>query len=102
LRNHHWKDDIDKEFLEEWVQMNISKYALAENDLNDFQVIFQKLDLPSEIIINLFGVEKDNNVKEINPKIQISSQIPSVKDFSNFKKWVLKIVELIEKLLFLD
>ena len=100
MRIHHWKEGIDKEFLEEWVQMNISKYTLAENDLNDFQVIFQKLDLPSEIIINLFGVEKDNNVKEIKPKIQISSQIPSVKDFSSFKKWILKKVEDLEKLLF--
>jgi len=99
LRNHHWKEGIDKEFLEEWVQMNISKYTLAENDLNDFQVIFQKLDLPSEIIINLFGVEKDNNVKENKPKIQNPSEIPSVKDFKKFKKWLLERIKDIEKLL---
>ncbi len=99
LRNHHWKDGIDKEFLEEWVQMNVSKYTLAENDLNDFQVIFQKLDLPSEIIINLFGVEKDNNVKENKPKIQNPSEIPSVKDFKKFKKWLLERIKDIEKLL---
>ncbi|MFX1320807.1 MAG: hypothetical protein ACFFAQ_04095 [Promethearchaeota archaeon] len=100
LRNHHWKERIDKEFLEEWVTMDISKYTLAENDLNDFQVIFQKLDLPSEIIINLFGVEKNNNVKEVEPKIQILPEIPSIKDFYSFKKWILRKVEDIEKLLF--
>ena len=99
LRNHHWNEGIDKEFLEEWVQMNISKYTLAENDLNDFQVIFQKLDLPSEIIINLFGVEKNNNVKENKPKIQNPSEIPSVKDFKKFKKWLLERIKDIEKLL---
>ncbi len=76
--------------------MKISKYALAEDDLNDFQVIFQKLNLPSEIIINLFGVKKDNKVKSI---IQTPSENPSFRDFSSFKKWVLKKVEDIEKLL---
>ena len=28
LRNHHWKDGIATESLQEWVQMNISKYKL--------------------------------------------------------------------------
>jgi len=100
LRNHHWKEGIDKEFLEEWVTMDISKYTLAESDLNDFQVIFQKLDLPSEITINLFGIEKNNNVKDVEPKIQILPEIPSIKDFYSFKKWILRKVEDIEKLLF--
>ena len=78
--------------------MNISKYTLVENDLNDFQIIFQKLDLPLEILINL-GVEKDNSVKKIRPKLQVSSEIPSVKDFPTFKRWVLKKVKDIERII---
>ncbi|MFX0042544.1 MAG: hypothetical protein ACFE8L_06500 [Candidatus Hodarchaeota archaeon] len=99
LRNHHWKDGVDRGFIEEWVQMNISRYTLTENDLNDYQVIFQKLNLPIEILINLYGVKNDSNVKQSRVKVQETSQIPSIKDFPKFKKWLLEKVRDIEKLL---
>lgn len=99
LRNHHWKEGIDKEFLEEWIQMNISKYTLAENDLNDFQVIFQKLKLPDEILIKLFGVKKENSVKKFRTKVKNTSEIPSISDFPTFKKWILKQIESLERIL---
>ena len=47
LRNHHWKDGIATEFLQEWVQMNISKYKLLKTDNDDFHSIFQKLNIPN-------------------------------------------------------
>lgn len=100
LRNHHWKDGIDKEFLEEWVQMNISKYNLTDDDLNDFQVIFQKLNLPLGIITNLFGktIVKDQIGDKSNlPKETI--ELPSIHDFSKFKKWMLERIKDIEELL---
>ncbi len=100
LRNHHWKDGIAEEFLQEWVQMRISKYTLSENDLNDFQVIFQKLKLPIGIITNLFGktIVKDQRGDKSNlPKETI--ELPSIHDFSKFKKWMLERIKDIEELL---
>jgi len=100
LRNHHWKDGITEEFLQEWVQMRISKYILTENDLNDFQVIFQKLKLPIGIITNVFGktiVRDEKRHKNIPTKENI--ELPSIHDFSKFKKWLLERIKDIEKLL---
>ena len=99
LRNHHWKEGIDKDFLAEWVQMNISKYTLTENDLDDFQVIFQMLNLPLEILINLYGVNKECHVKENSTEDRNLSQIPSIKDFDRFKKWLLVKIKDIESYL---
>ena len=99
LRNHHWKDGIDNEFLREWVQMNISKYTLGENDLNDFQVIFQKLDLPCDIIINEipFREDKKGEDRRLSPEKTIN--IPSINDFAKFRKWMLERIKDIESLL---
>ena len=79
--------------------MNISKYTLTENDLNDFQVIFQKLNFSIEILINLFGVKKENSVKKFRTKVQITSEIPLISDFPTFKKWILKQIEDLERIL---
>jgi hypothetical protein len=76
--------------------MNISKYTLTENDLNDFQVIFQKLSLPMEILTNLFGVKREIHIIENRDKVQDTSQIPSIKDFARFKKWLLEKIKDIE------
>ena len=100
LRNHHWKDGIDKEFLEEWVQMDISKYNLTDDDLNDFQAIFQKLNLPLEVITNLFGkvIAMDKREDERVSREE-TIEFLSIKDFAKFKKWLLERMKAIENLL---
>ena len=49
LRNHHWKEGIPKDFVEEWYQMNISDYQLSESDQLDFEKIVKKLVLEGDM-----------------------------------------------------
>ncbi|MFX1408813.1 MAG: hypothetical protein ACFFA6_00545 [Promethearchaeota archaeon] len=103
LRNHHWKEGISEEFLSEWVQMNISKYNLVDNDLSDFQFIFKKLQLNNKILMDLFGNTIDNpienEIKNHKQSLKGTTKIPSIKDFPYFKNWLLKKIDEIEKLL---
>jgi len=110
LRNHHWKNGIDKEFLTEWQKMNNTKYALNEDDLSDFHKIFNILKAPEEILtdISTDSMNYDENItnynntiltERIKSKISSSNSIPSIKNFSQFKKWVLNKLDQIEKLL---
>jgi len=79
--------------------MNISKYTLVDNDLNDFQVIFQKLDLPSEIILNEIPFREDNRGEAGRLSIEETTNIPSINDFAKFRKWMLERIKDIEGLL---
>jgi len=110
LRNHHWKNGIDKEFLTEWQKMNNTKYALNEDDLSDFHKIFNILKAPEEILTDIStdsmnydeNITNNNNIiltEQIKSKISSSNSIPSIKNFSQFKKWVLNKLDQIEKLL---
>jgi hypothetical protein len=110
LRNHHWKNGIDKEFLTEWQKMNNTKYALNEDDLSDFHKIFNILKAPKEILTDISTdsmnydekITNNNNTiltERIKSKISSSNSIPSIKNFSQFKKWVLNKLDQIEKLL---
>ncbi|MFX1353991.1 MAG: hypothetical protein ACFFGP_08535 [Promethearchaeota archaeon] len=72
LRTHHWKDGIDKQFLNDWVKMNKTQYILKKDDLADFHTILFKLNLPDEIISKVLNIEnQDKEVKneEINTKV---------------------------------
>ncbi|MGB5912534.1 MAG: hypothetical protein WBH31_15185 [Promethearchaeia archaeon] len=110
LRNHHWKNGIDKDFLTEWQKMNNTKYKLNEDDLSDFHKIFNILKAPEEILTDIStdsinydeNITNNNNIiftKQIKSKISSSNSIPSIKNFSQFKKWVLNKLDQIEKLL---
>ncbi|MFX0019402.1 MAG: hypothetical protein ACFFBT_14345 [Promethearchaeota archaeon] len=110
LRNNHWKNGIDREFLTEWQRMNNTKYTLDKDDLSDFYRIFNILKVPEDILIN-FSTEIMNydepfaSNKEVifseqnNNKDSQSNSNPSIKNFPQFKKWVLKKLDEIEKLL---
>ncbi len=110
LRNHHWKNGIDREFLTEWQKMNNTKYTLENDDLSDLYKIFNILKAPEEILTNISSdsmnydenLTNKNNViftEQINNKESPSNSIPSIKNFPQFKKWVLKKLDEIEKLL---
>lgn len=108
LRNHHWKNGIDKEFLTEWQKMNNTKYEIDEDVLSDFHKIFNILKAPEEILTNISSdsinydenLTNNNNVftEQINNIESPSNSIPSIKNFPQFKKWFLNKLDEIEKL----
>lgn len=110
LRTHHWKERIDEEFLTEWLSMKISKCPLNEEDLIDFQKVFNFLGVSTETLSD-FSLNtpiitesqlKTNEIKQSEiMSIQseaISETTPSIEAFSQFKAWILKDLEIIEKL----
>ena len=110
LRNYHWKNGIDREFLTEWQKMNHTKYTLDKDDLSDFSKIFNILKAPEEILTNIsnnsmnFDENINNNknvmfAEQINNKESHPISIPSINNFPQFKKWVLKKLDEIENLL---
>jgi len=108
LRNHHWKNEIPEEFLRKWIHMDNSHYILKESDKNDFQKIFKKLNVEDSTILKLCGIDSIN----INRDIQIINEekanedittkvcdIPSIENFPEFKKWILRRICEIEELI---
>ena len=75
---------------------------MFDDDLNDFQVIFQKLNLPIEVITNLFGkvIAVDKREDERASREE-TIEFPSIKDFAKFKKWLLERMKAIELRIFL-
>jgi len=95
LRNHRWKKGIPEKFLREWMEMNLSQYTLTERDIADFQAICTKLNLPdpnlpkSHPLINELMI----NITEIN------HEIPPVRNFPQFRRWIMHTLEEIESIL---
>ena len=101
LRNHHWEKGIPPNFVSKWVQMIDTKSHSNENDLLDFQIIFDKLKIPHAYLPEVNEENKLNNTymnKPIKPTVNIKNEsvevtiepIPSVENFQEFKSWLLK------------
>ena len=115
LRNHHWKDGIPKEFAIDWLKNTSKDFSDAEEALMEFQVILNKLNL--EYSVNEVKIEKK---KEPETKIntlrksrnkghasellipipadrsKIGQTIPSIDNFSEFKRWLLQKMTQLE------
>jgi len=106
LRNRHWKKGIPQEFTTNWVQKLNTNSHLNESDYLDFQIIFDKLG-----IIPVKKIRVNKEVKsskepievglEISNKIskKIIETIPPIENFQEFKNWVLKKLDEIQKLI---
>jgi len=106
LRNRHWKKGIPQEFTTNWVQKLNTNSHLNESDYLDFQIIFDKLG-----IIPVKKIRANKEVKsskepievglEISNKIskKIIETIPPIENFQEFKNWVLKKLDEIQKLI---
>jgi hypothetical protein len=114
LRNHHWKRGIPKDFVVDWVKTVNKDENLKEDTLWEFQIVLNKLDIPlslpeltssaqtqprekfsaeqsrPEIVPGKKEVEKDYPV--------VSSSIPSVENFVEFRQWIHKKLEELESL----
>jgi len=103
LRNHHWKNEIPEEFLNKWVHMENSQYELNEIDKTDFETIFKKLNVEDSLNQKLYGNKSKNNkiviqIKDENVATK-TLDIPSISNFPEFKKWILRRLDEIEDLM---
>ena len=107
LRNHHWEKGIPPDFLSKWGQMIDTKIQTNENDLLDFQIIFDKLKIPLAYLPEVNEQNKPHSNtqhKPINPTVSFKNEsvkstivpIPSVRDFQEFKSWLLKKLDDLE------
>jgi hypothetical protein len=110
LRNHHWEKGIPPDFVSKWVQMINTKLQANENDLLDFQIIFDKLDIPNAYLPELNEENKPHRKilhQPINPTVSVKIEsakstiepIPSVEDFQKFKSWLIKKLDDLETIL---
>ncbi|MHA1460292.1 MAG: hypothetical protein ACTSO8_02325 [Promethearchaeota archaeon] len=115
LRNHHWEKGIPQEFVFKWLQMIDSKFQTqtSENDLLDFQIIFEKLKIPLAYLPDFPEVDKENkshnntSLRPIVPNVSNKNEsvkgtiepIPSVENFKEFKSWLLKKLDDLETIL---
>jgi hypothetical protein len=103
LRNHHWKKEIPEEFINKWIHMENSQYILNETDKIDFETIFKRLNIKN----NLNSKPQNKNSKKVNGEREIkdnnditdTSKPPSIKNFSEFKTWILSRLSEIEEML---
>ena len=110
LRNHHWEKGIPPDFVVKWVQMIDTKFQTNENDLFDFQIIFDKLKIPLAYLpeVNEENKSHSNTMhKPIKSTLAIKNEsvksaiepIPSVEDFQEFKSWLLKLLDDLETIM---
>lgn len=110
FRNRHWNKAIDERFLQEWVQMNRTKYQLIDSDIVDFEKIFQFLGAPLSIIAENMPVSisksslnssQDLKMAELPkkspPPMVTHAKIPSIKKFQKFKAWICDNLLQVEK-----
>ncbi len=95
--------DISKQNLKDWSSMTRSQYTLTEDDLGDFNIIFEKLGVPliliNHIEDNKLKNKKGKKVSSSSIKRVESNVIPSVRNFSAFKGWVYETLNKIEGLI---
>ncbi|MFX0005466.1 MAG: hypothetical protein ACFFAV_01935 [Candidatus Hermodarchaeota archaeon] len=95
LRNHHWKEGIPNEFIDEWHQMNISNYKLSESDQIDIETIEKKLGLVTN---NPNMNISDVKLEDIEDKIS-EPEIPlPKKDWIAYKIWLKAHLDYLEQL----
>lgn len=108
LRNHHWKANISEDFLDAWVQKKKSSGTLSEDTISDFEEIFKKINVSSDISLKLLQSSPSEQIihlKKENISVKPAtknSKIPDIVDIDNwplFKAQLLKKIRDIEKLI---
>lgn len=91
LRNHHWKEGILDDFIQEWMQMNIS-----EADQIDFELILKNLGMHQNLTV-LSPSEPDSSNIDLSERT--SDVMPSLRDdFNEFKQWFFNRIDSLEGL----
>lgn len=108
LRNHHWKDGISADFIEQWVsfkdvldteeielffglfsKLNLSTTCLKLNEINQESKPLSTQSIPSSVI------KKQKPRKNSSPATY--STPPSIKNFTQFKEWILAQLDELER-----
>ena len=107
LRNRHWKEGIPQNFIDKWLQMDISKYTLTESDIADLETIFAKLGLHQNLLPisqkSIVSSEPEPETKpeqvELVPSPQsLIDDIPYLQEWKDFSHWVNDQLQIITKL----
>lgn len=106
LRNHHWSKGIPQDFIKDWIQTLHINDHLDDNIHLDFQNIFNKLHLTptKQVSVNR---EVKSSKKPIKSSVDLNNEkvkklidpIPPIEDFQDFKNWMLKKLDEIQKLI---
>lgn len=108
LRIHHWQNGVPEDFLTRWIQMSSTGYRLLDEDLNDFETILKKLGSSENFLLDrlnkTFSTLKNDQYDETGDSINIVSQnllekVPLIENFDEFKRWLLRKIDAIEKVL---
>ncbi|MBY9004892.1 MAG: hypothetical protein KGD73_13030 [Candidatus Lokiarchaeota archaeon] len=108
LRNHHWKDGISTEFIEQWVnfkdvldtdeielffglfsKLNVSTASLKLNEINQESKLISTQSISSPVI------NKQKPRKYSSPATY--SPLPSIRNFVQFKEWILAQLDELER-----
>ena len=108
LRNHHWKDGISTEFIEQWVnfkdvldtdeielffglfsKLNVSTASLKLNEINQESKLISTQSISSPVI------NKQKPRKNSSPATY--SPLPSIRNFVQFKEWILAQLDELER-----
>ena len=108
LRNHHWKDGISTEFIEQWVNF---KDVLDTDEIELFYGLFSKLNVSTASLklnetnqeskpistqsISSPVINKQKPRKNSSPVIY--SPPPSIRNFNQFKEWILAQLDELER-----
>ena len=107
LRTHHWNKQIDVDFLRQLSQMKITGYILTAEDISDLGKICKVFNVPLDMLSST-SLTQQREVKKVSiptkhiqrsPSKAKSNGMPSVKDFAEYKRYVLKRLEEIELML---
>ena len=103
LRNHHWKNGIDEQFVKEWFHNND---LITKENMNDVKVMSKKLNLSNliefhkgtETIENedIVGESESRRVSE-GAHFRPQNSMPSIHDFREFKAWIREKIAFLEK-----
>ncbi|MHA1883626.1 MAG: hypothetical protein ACXAAI_04250 [Promethearchaeota archaeon] len=97
LRNHHWKQGIPRDFIKEWVLMNISGYPLNESDTEDFQTIVGKISIQGDVPVYSSVIAESS---KIQPFEETSRKVHSAQtEWNRFKVELQVNLDKVEKLL---
>ncbi len=108
LRNHHWKDGISADFIEQWVGF---KDVLNDEEVELFFELFSKLNISTNCLkLNEKNKEITPIYTQATPSTEIKKQEPrlisspakytpppSVKNFNKFRDWILAQLEELER-----
>ena len=107
LRNRHWKEGIPQNFIDKWLQMNISKYNLTESDIADLETVFAKLRLrqntlpPSQKSIISSEPKTETEPKRVEPMPSNQTpvnDIPSLQEWKDFSHWINDQIQILTQL----